>query len=71
MKVKLRLDTLSDINKFARITSGVSAPVQVIDDAGHCVNAKSILGMMYSMEWSEIWCTCDEDIYEKIKDFVI
>ena len=25
----------------------------------------------HDVDWNTIWCVCDEDIYEKIKEFVI
>ena len=71
MRNKIRLDTLSDIHEFVRIVNNANVAVKVKDNAGHCVNAKSILGMMYSMEWDEIWCECDTDIYDSIKKFVL
>ena len=33
------------------------------------VNAKSMLGMLYAMTFSEMWCECDHDIYLLIRDY--
>ncbi len=71
MKVKIRLDTMKDINQFVAICSGVSTPVYVTDGAGLKVSAKSVLGVMYSMEFANIWCECEEDIYNHIERFTI
>lgn len=71
MKVRIRLDTLSDIKKFVDITSSENGKVVLIDGSGMCVNAKSLIGAMYTTEWSEVWCESDKDIYQKIKEFVI
>ena len=35
------------------------------------VNAKSMLGMLYAMTFSEMWCECDQDIYMFIRDFCV
>ena len=72
MKVKVRLDTLSDIKGFVRAVSRVEgAEVHLTDGNNLTVSAKSILGAMYTMEWSEIYCTCNKDIYSAIRTFVI
>ena len=71
MKVKVRLDTLSDVNKFVGIASGISADVYLTDSKHFTVNAKSILAVMYTMEWSEVYCTCEKNIYYSIQDYVI
>lgn len=71
MKAKIRLDTMKEINQFVAICSAVHAPVHVTDGAGLKVSAKSVLGVMYSMEFEDIWCECEEDIYNKIEQFII
>ena len=71
MKVKIRLDTMRDINEFVHICTGVLPAVYVTDNSGLKVSAKSVLGVMYSMEFSDIWCECSVDIYQEIKKFII
>ena len=71
MRVKLNLVTLNDIQSFIAKITEYDFPIVVKDKAGHCVNAKSILGMLYSLEWKEIWCESEKDIYSKIKEFVV
>ena len=71
MRAKIRLDTMKDISQFVGICSNVTEPVHITDGAGLKVSAKSILGVMYSMEFSDIWCECDKDIYNEIEKFVI
>jgi hypothetical protein len=70
MKVKVELDTMSDVTEFVSIVSTVSAPVHLVSDH-FCVSGKSLLGALYTMEWSEVWCECDIDIYSKIAKFVV
>jgi hypothetical protein len=71
MKVQLRLDTISDVQNFTKICETIQTPIYIKDNANHCVSGKSMMGMLYSLEWKEIWCECETDIYSKIKDFVI
>lgn len=71
MKVKLQLETMSDISRFVQLCSQVKENVSVTDSIGHCVSAKSLLGMIYTMEWTDVWCECEKDIYFIIKEFVI
>jgi len=71
MKAKIRLDTMKDINQFVAVCARISTPVHITDGAGLRVSAKSVLGVMYSMEFADIWCECDEDIYHLIERFTI
>ena len=71
MRVRVRLDTMKDINQFVVACSKVGAPVYITDGAGLKVSAKSVLGVMYSMEFDTIWCECEEDIYYQIEPFAI
>lgn len=70
MKVRIELDTLSDVRDFVNVVSSVAAPVHLVS-GNLCVSAKSLLGAMYTMEWAEVWCECEEDIYNRIAKFVI
>lgn len=71
MKVKIRLDTGADAIKFSTIASKLPGDIHVLDNAGLRVNAKSVLGMLYTLEFSELWCESDHDIYSHIEEFVI
>lgn len=71
MRAKVRLDTMKDITQFVAICSNVAAPVYVTDGAGLKVSAKSVLGVMYSMEFANIWCESEIDIYNQIERFTV
>lgn len=72
MKYKIVLDTVSDVTNFVKnITTEKEANVTVTDNRGLRVNAKSLMGMLYALEFEELWCESDTEIYEKIKDYVI
>ena len=70
MRVRVELDTMSEVTEFVNIATTVSAPVHLVSEDFR-VNAKSLLGAIYTMEWDEVWCECEVDIYHKIEKFVI
>jgi phosphotransferase system HPr-like phosphotransfer protein len=70
MRLRIRLDTFRDAADFADITSKLSGKITITDGAGLCVNAKSVLGALHAMEFEEIWCESEEDIWYNIKDFM-
>jgi hypothetical protein len=61
-RTKIRLDTMSDVNKFVSEMNKVNDKVWLEDDDGNRVSAKSLLGALYSMEWKRIYCYCEKDI---------
>lgn len=73
MKVRLRLDTISDVNKFVNITSNLKQPITITDGNGLRVNAKSVIGVLHALEFDNLVCETenDNDIYMAIKEFVI
>lgn len=68
-KDKIRLETESDIVNFIAMVTPLQCQVVVTDGEGMRVNAKSMLGMLYAMTFSEMWCECDQDIYMFIREF--
>lgn len=72
MKYKIILDTVSDVTTFVKnVTTAKDAEVTVTDNGGLRVNAKSLMGMLYALEFDELWCESDTEIYEKIRQFVV
>lgn len=71
MKVRIRLDTQSDVAKFVNIATKIDVPVHLTDGTHFKVSGKSLLGAIYTMEWDKVFCECDKDIYSLINDFVI
>jgi hypothetical protein len=70
LKVKLALETMSDISEFVNIANKIKTPIN-LTGGDFKVSAKSLLGVIYAMEWQEVWCECSEDIYSKIEKFVV
>lgn len=72
MKVKIRLDTITDIGNFVvAVTNAVDKndEVYVTDSGRCCINAKSFLGLVAAREFDELWCESDKDIYTAIRHF--
>lgn len=70
-KTKIELVTMTDIVEFVAAVANIEGAVKLIDDAGFCVNGKSLLGATASMEWDNLYVLSDEDIYNKIEKFAI
>jgi hypothetical protein len=45
--------------------------VTITDKQGLRVNGKSVLGMLYAMEFEELWCESDVEIYHLIEKFLV
>ena len=74
MKVKIRIDTYRDMVSFCQLAETIGGDIVLTgkDGATECsVNAKSIIGVQYSMLWNEIWCISDKDIYTQIQKYVV
>lgn len=72
MPMKIRLDTLSDATEFANIAAQIGGYVVLTDRCtGLRVNGKSILGVLHAMEFSDIWVESNDEIYGKIRKFII
>lgn len=71
MKVKIRIDTGAQAMKFAEIASKSTGYVYITDNSGLCVNGKSVLGALHAMEFSEIWCETEHEMYSAMKDFIV
>jgi hypothetical protein len=70
MKVKVELQTMNDVSQFVNITTQIAEPVYLVGNDFR-VSAKSLLGALYTMEWEDVWCECERDIYTKIEKFVV
>ena len=70
MRVKVELDTMNDVTQFVAIATQIAEPVYLVGQDFR-VSAKSLLGALYTMEWEDVWCECEKDIYTKIEKFVV
>ena len=70
MRVRIRLETFSDIRKFVKIATRVKGRVYITDGAGLVCNAKSLLNMLTVLKYEELWCESENDIYFEIRNFL-
>jgi hypothetical protein len=70
-RTRINLVTLSDVNRFVETMSNIDAAVWLEDDDGSRVNAKSVLGTIYSLEWRRIYCYCEKDISLHLMPWII
>lgn len=74
MRLKINLDTQSDVLEFCKIASGVEGEVRIVghDSGQECsVNGKSLLGLLYCTTWNDLWCVSENDIYSQIAKFAV
>ena len=71
MRAKIRLETFRDANEIADIASKVDGRVVISDGSGLCVNAKSVLGALHALEFNDLWCESDKNIFAEIRKFVV
>lgn len=71
MRNKIRLDTMKDINDFVAATTKLPGKIVVTDNEDHRVNAKSLLGMVYALEFQEMYVESEENIYFAIRQFIV
>ena len=45
--------------------------VKLADGNGFCVNGKSLLGALATIEWATLYCVSEDDIYFKIEKFCV
>lgn len=56
-KARIILDKQSDIVQFVAIANTIEEDVSLEDTEGHRVNAKSLMGCLYSLEFNELYVT--------------
>lgn len=71
MRAKIRLDTMRDIQGFVNAVSTIPESVILEDNDGNRVSAKSLIGAIYTMEWTCVYCYCDKDIHYVISPWII
>ena len=70
-RVQIQLETTSDVASFVNTAERLEGVIQVKDLSGHCVNAKSLMGMLYALEFKELWCESEKDIYSHIEKYIV
>ena len=71
MKYKIELVTLQDINDFVKIATAHDFRITLTDGKEFCVSAKSFMGAMATVEWDELYCESEKEIYGEIAKFIV
>ncbi len=71
MRYRIRLDTMTDVNRFVKIAIKNKGKIMLSDGENFTVSGKSLLGAMYTMEWDQVFCESENEIYHEIKDFIV
>ena len=71
MRQEIRLDTITDVQRFNQIVSKIDEDVILEDGNGIRVSAKSMLGTLYALEFRHIYCYCSRDIAGLIVEWII
>lgn len=70
MKIKIRLDTVKDAQTLSNIAQELSDEITITDNGGLRVSAKSVLGVIYALEFNELWLESEDDHYFAFMNFV-
>lgn len=71
-RYKIQLTTFSDAAKLAAAAENLDMPLYLTDGGGMKVNAKSVMGAIYSLEFDEIWLESNEEIpYMNFSEFIV
>ena len=71
-RYKIYLETAKDAAKLANIAEGLDMELTLTDGAGMRVNAKSVIGAIYTLEFDEIWLESPEEIpYMNFSEFIV
>ena len=69
---KINLITTTDMTEFVKACESVDGRVELFcRKSGYRVNAKSMLGALAAMEFSDLYVDSDMDIYSKIEPWVM
>lgn len=67
----IRLDTLTDIQNFVDMVKKLPGRAVIKDGKGFCVNAKSVLGVMASLEFDTLYLCTDDILPSTFDKFLI
>ena len=77
-RYRISIDTYSAVERFLEAIKGYESNIQLVgdNDNGNSIVCgedflKSIISVLHTMSFKNLWCESDIDIYSRIKDFVI
>ena len=70
MRVKITMDTVEQAHQLESIAKNLSGEIFIKDAQGLCVNAKSFIGLLHALEFTELWLESKNDYYTEFKPFI-
>ena len=77
-RYRISIDTYSAVERFLEAIKGYESNIQLVgdNDNGNSIVCgedflKSIISVLHTMSFKNLWCESDIDIYSYIKEFVI
>ena len=72
MRLKINLNTQSDVRRLVEVTTAIEEPVWLTDAEHNLkVSGKSLLGALYTMsDWDDIYVECEKDLYFQLIDLI-
>lgn len=70
MRAKITMDTIEQAHNLEAIARTLDGNIYIKDINGLCVNAKSLIGLLHAMEFSELWLESDKDYYNEFRPFI-
>ena len=72
-RLKIVLDTATDVTEFVGLANTITVPVYLEDGNGLVIDAKSLMGVMYGKtEFVNLWVKSDyENLSTKFRKFMI
>ena len=67
---KIELNTMSDVREFVEIASQYTG-LKLSDNECYTINASSIMGVIYSLEWNNLYLLSETDVYSVFSKFII
>jgi hypothetical protein len=76
MNAKIRLDTRQDVDTVFKVASDLyltsGQDIFIEDRANNTrINARSVVGLLYALEFTDVWCVSDADVWTELKDVII
>lgn len=73
MKMKISLDTAAAAKRITELaqTMPPAAAITITDNNGLRVNARSMLGALYALEFNELWLESDIDCWRVFQEFEV
>ena len=71
-KYRVRIETGKDVQNFIKISESLPFEIKLENESGTKQgNAKTLLNVVDTIEWEEVYIISETDTYAAFKDFII